>query len=110
MEMSKNYQLHTPTIAPGHWHTTIFKFILLVVVNFIPITEASSVVTLTSFKPPAWLQKDGIKSELNRGDQFEIGDQIITGSSAGVELHLGANFFIQVNENSEVIYLDGKTT
>ncbi len=109
MEMSKNYQLHTPTIAPGHWHITIFKFVLLVVVNSIPITEASSVVTLSSFKPPAWLQKDGIKSELNRGDQFEIGDQIITGSSAGVELHLGADFFIQVNENSEVIYLAGKT-
>ncbi len=110
METAMNYRLNTHAITNPCWYRTVSRLVLLIVVLCVHTAQASSFVTITSFKSPVWVQQSGIKSRLKPGDQWGIGDQIITGDSGEVDLQLGTGFFLQVREDSELTYLAGNNT
>ncbi len=110
IETAMNYRLHTQAITNPCWYRTVSRLVLLIVVLYVHTAQASPFVTITSFKSPVWVQQGSIKSKLKQGDQWGIGDQINTGDSGEVELQLGAGFFLQVREDSELTYLAGNNT
>ncbi|MCP4188542.1 MAG: SPOR domain-containing protein [Gammaproteobacteria bacterium] len=95
------------TVIYQYWHKTVFKLVLLVVALCVPATNASSVVTITGLESPAWILQGDKKTKLTQDDQWGVSDQIITGVRGGVELQVGADFFLQVKGNSQVTYLAG---
>lgn len=76
----------------------IFTSLLLLLLSF--NTWALVIGTAQKFQMPAWIERGGVATSLNLGDDILAGDKIITGNSSRVLLHINDGSDIKIGADS----------